>query len=188
VWWPGITQDIEQTVHQCEECQKNHREESATPLHPLEVTAGPWQRLHIDFAGPFQGRMWLILVDLFSKWPEVVPMHSTTATRTIEELRLIFSRFGLPDQIISDNGPQFVSEEFREFVKSNGIHHVRVALYHPKSNGQAERFVQTFKAAMKKMASKGGDVNQKLSNFLLTYRKTPQSTTMQPWKPQQCYS
>ena len=115
-------------------------------------------------------------------------MHSTTATRNIEELCLIFSRFGLPDQIISDNGPQFVSEEFRELVKSNGIHHVRVALYHPKSNGQAERFVQTFKAAMKKMASKGGDVNQKLSNFLLTYRKTPQSTTMQPWKPQQCYS
>jgi len=56
---------------------------------------------------------------------------------------------------------------------------MRVAPYHPKSNGQAERFVQTFKAAMKKMASKGGDVNQKLSNFLLTYRKTPQSTTME---------
>jgi len=54
VWWPGITQDIEQTVHQCEECQKHHREESATPLHPLEVTAGPWQLLHIDFVGPFK--------------------------------------------------------------------------------------------------------------------------------------
>ena len=60
--------------------------------------------------------MWLILVDSFSKWPDIVPMHSTTATRTTEELRLIFSRFGLLDQIISDNGPQFVSEEFREFV------------------------------------------------------------------------
>ena len=179
VWWPGITESIEQMIQRCEECQKHHREEPATPLQPLEVTAGPWQRVHIDFAGPFQNRMWLILVDSYSKWPEVVPMQSTTAKRTIEELRQIFARFGLPNKIVSDNGPQFVSEEFREFVDSNGIKHVRVAPYHPKSNGQAERFVQTFKAAMRKMANEEGDVNQKLSNFLLTYRKTPQSTTQE---------
>ena len=179
VWWPGITEAIEQMVKQCEECQKNHREEPKTPLQPLEVTAGPWQRVHIDFAGPFQNRMWLILVDSYSKWPEVIPMQKTTATRKIEELRQIFSRFGLPNKIVSDNGPQFVAEEFREFVEANGIKHVRVAPYHPKSNGQAERFVQTFKAAMRKMATEEGDVNQKLSNFLLTYRKTPQSTTQE---------
>ncbi len=79
VWCPGLNEDIEQTVQQCDECQKHHGEEPATPLHSLEVTTGPWQRVHIDFAGPFKGRMWLILVDSYSKWPEVVPMQSTTA-------------------------------------------------------------------------------------------------------------
>ena len=72
-------------------------------------------------------------------------MKATTATRTIEELRTIFACWGLPEQIITDNRPQFTSEEFQRFVLSNGIKHSKTAPYHPKSNGAAERFVQTFK-------------------------------------------
>ena len=102
--------------------------------------------------------MWLIAVDAFSKWPEVVPMKVTTATRTIEELHTIFACWGLPEQIGTDNGPQFTSEEFKKFMHSNGIWHFRTAPYHPQSNGAAERFVQTFKQAMKKMIWQKGDV------------------------------
>ncbi|XP_041379456.1 uncharacterized protein LOC121392177 [Gigantopelta aegis] len=103
-------------------------------------------------------------------------MSTTTAKHTIQELRLIFARFGLPEIIVTDNGPQFVSKELEEFTSQNGIRHSKVAPYHPRSNGLAERFVQTFKMAMKKMSKEGGDINQKLTNFLLNYRKTPQST------------
>ena len=123
--------------------------------------------------------MWLILIDSYSRWPEVVPMRTTTASQTIKELRPILARFGLPEQILTDNGPQFLSEEFQEFTRSNGIQHIKIAPYHPRSNGMAERFVQTFKTAMRKMVNEGGDINQKLANFLLVYRKTPQSTTME---------
>ena len=179
VWWPGMDKMLEEVTKQCEQCQQNHREDPKTPLHPLEFTSKPWQRIHLDFAGPFEGKMWLIVVDSYSKWPEVIQMKATSATRTIEELRLIFARFGLPEQIVSDNGPQFVAQEFQDFTKSNGILHTRVAPYHPRSNGLAERFVQTFKASMKKMMTDGGDINKKLANFLLTYRKTPQSTTQE---------
>ena len=179
VWWPGIDKALEEVTKHCEECQTNHKEHLKTPLHPLKFTSKPWQRIHLDFAGPFQGQMWLILIDSYSRWPEVVPMRTTTASQTIKELRPIFATFGLPEQILTDNGPQFVSEEFQEFTRSNGIQHIKIAPYHPRSNGMAERFVQTFKTAMKKMVNEGGDINQKLANFLLVYRKTPQSTTME---------
>jgi transposase InsO family protein len=176
VWWPGMDKALEEVTKQCEECQVNHREDSKTPLHPLEFTTKPWQRIHLDFSSPFQGQMWLIVIDSHSRWPEVIPMRTTTASQTIKELRFIFARFGLPEQILSDNGPQFTSDEFREFTIANGIQHIKIAPYHPRSNGMAERFVQTFKNAMKKM-KKDGDINQQLANFLLVYRKTPQSTT-----------
>ncbi len=60
--------------------------------------------LNLDFAGPFQGQMWLIAIDSYSRWPEVIPMKSTSANLTIKELRLVFARFGLPEQVVTDNG------------------------------------------------------------------------------------
>ena len=67
--------------------------------------------------------MFLMVVDAYSKWPEVIPMKSTSSAKTIEVLRDLFARFGISNQIVSDNGPQFVSEEFLSFTKSNGIRH-----------------------------------------------------------------
>ena len=92
----------------------------------------------MDFAGPFQGSMFLIAVDDHSKWPEVFVMKETTATKTTEILRVIFGRFGLPEQVVTENGPQFVSEHFSHFLKSNGIKYIRCAPYHLASNGLAE--------------------------------------------------
>ena len=88
------------------------------------------------------------MVDAHSKWPEVVPMNSTTTEKTITELRKIFSAHGLPEQLVSDISTQFTSEEFGRFLKSNGIKHIRSAPYHPATNGEAEQFVQTFKHAL----------------------------------------
>ena len=122
---------------------------AAAPLHPWVWPSRPWQRIHVDFAGPFFNKMFFLVIDAHSKWGEVFQMAQTTATKTIEVLRQLFSSYGLPEQIVSDNGPQFVSEEFRQFMQSNGIRHIRCAPYHPASNGLAERFVRTFKEAMK---------------------------------------
>ena len=75
----------------------------------------------MDFAGPFLGGSYLIAVDDHSKWPEVHYMSSTTTTKTIQVLRQLFARYGIPEQWVSDNGPQFVSDEFSEFMKENGV-------------------------------------------------------------------
>ena len=128
----------------------------------------PWYRIHIDYAGPFQGHMFLVIVDSHSKWPEVVCINST-----------IFARNGIPVQMVSDNGLQFKSEEFSQFMKHNRILHLTSAPYHPAPNGQAERFVLTFKHALNAMKGESGSVNKKLAKFLLAYRNTPHSVTGQ---------
>ena len=92
--------------------------------------------------------MFLVVVDAFSKWAEVVCMTSTTAEQTIAALYTMFSRNGLCQQQVSDNGPQFISEEFQAFMMQNGIQHIKCVPYHPASNGLAERFVQTLKHAL----------------------------------------
>ena len=140
-WWPGLDKQIESHAKSCMPCQKNKHAPAVAPLHPWVWPAKPWQRIHIDFAGPFQGRNFFIVVDAHSKWPEVFEMTSTTAAKTIGVLRHLFLSHGLPEQVVSDNGPQFISEDFSTFMKSNAIKHIRCAPYHPSSNGAAERFV-----------------------------------------------
>ena len=147
------------------------------PLHPWVWPNTPWKRIHIDFAGPFLSKMFLIVIDAHSKWPEVVLMSSTTSHKTIEALQVLFARHGLPEQIVSDNGPQFTAEEFEAFIKANGIKHIRSAPYHPSTNGLAERFVQTFKRAMKAGEKDGLSLTTRLSQLLLCYRSTPHATT-----------
>ena len=107
----------------------------------------------------------------------MVPVSSTTSSSTIEVLRDLFARFGIPEQIVSDNGTQFVSEEFQAFVRSNGIRHLTSAPYHPVINGLAERAVQTFKQALRSMHQSSKPVKEKLAKFLIAYRNTPHSTT-----------
>ena len=175
VWWPSLDKEIENCAKQCVSCQENHKNPPKAQLHPWETATHPWDRLHLDFAGPYQGYMWLIVVDACSKWPEVISMTSTTAERTIGVLRQLFARFGLPNHIVTDNGPQFAADEFRQFCSNNDIFHTFVAPYHPSSNGQAERFVQTFKSAMQK--GKGSELEKTLNQFLLRYRTTPHPKT-----------
>ena len=98
--------------------------------------------------------MFLIVINSFSKWPEVIVMKSTTAAKIIEELRCLFSRWEIPEQIVSDNSPQFKSDEFKQFLSENDITHLTTAPYFPTTNGQAERFVQRIKKAL--TAAKGG--------------------------------
>lgn len=103
-------------------------------------------------------------------------MGSTSTSATVKRLRKIFAEFGLPRTIVSDNGPQFTSDEFQAFCKSNCLHHVTGAPYHPKTNGLAERAVRTFKERMK-ASQDVPDVDLRLQKFLISYRNTPQKST-----------
>ena len=174
-WWPGMDKDIEEMVKACELCGRNQSSPAAAPAHSWEVPSGPWQRIHLDFAGPFMGKMFLIAIDAYSRWIEVEIMGEATSIATVNRLRRIFATHGLPLTTVTDNGPAFVGQEFKDFMSKNQIRHVYSAPYHPASNGQAERAVRTFKESMKMMQS--GDVQTKLNRLLYHYRMTPHSTT-----------
>ena len=107
-------------------------------------------------------------------------MTTTTVSKMLNVLREWFSVHGIPEQIVTDNGPQFIAEEFDEFTKCNGIKHVKSAPYHPASNGLAERFVQSLKQSLKASANDGRSLCQRLSSYLLTYRFTAHETTGVP--------
>ena len=173
-WWPGLDSHIATLV---KSCQAVKNAPPVAPLHPWVWPTKPWQRVYIDFAGPFQGSMFLVAVDAHSKWPEAYVMSSTTVPKTLDILRNMFSAYGLPDQIVSDNGPQFVASEFAHFIKQNGVKHTRSSPYHPSTNGLAERFVQSMKQSLKASAKSGRSLSQRLYDFLLTYRTSPHSTT-----------
>ena len=176
-WYPGSDSDIENLTKKCAGCSQAQNNPPLAPLHTWEWPSKPWQRIHVDFCGPVSGQMFLICVCAFSKWPEVVMMQSTTSERTIEALREIFSRNRLCIQLVSDNGPQFISDEFQKFMKTNGIKHIRSVPFHPATNGQAEKFVQTLKHGLKSMNYENGTVRDKLSRFLLAYRNAPHTLT-----------
>ncbi len=91
------------------------------PLQPWEWPNRPWSRLHLDFAGPFMGRMFLVMVDAHTKWLEAHVLKNITASVTVDTLCQVFSVHGLPDVVVTDNGPTFTGEMFQEFVKRNGI-------------------------------------------------------------------
>ncbi len=152
LWWPGMDQEIEMVQHSTD-CQQSRPMPPSAPLHPWSWPTRPWARLHIDFAGPMEGRMFLVVVDAHSKWLEGIPMKTATALKTIQQLRKLFARFGIHESLVSDNGPQFIAAEFQQFCQQNGIRHVQVAPYHPASNGLAERAVQTFKQGIRKLKS-----------------------------------
>ena len=171
IWWPGMDKEIEQAAKGYTGCQLTQNNPQTAPLHAWEWPARPWQRIHVNFAGPFLVTIFLVVVDSHSKWPEVIPMTTTSAARTIEELRKLFATHGLPEQLVSDNGCQFTSDEFRTFMRNYGIKHIRSAPHHQAKNGSAERFVQTFKQALRAALTEKKTLSWKVTNFLLAYRQ-----------------
>ncbi|KAL0879388.1 hypothetical protein ABMA27_003149 [Loxostege sticticalis] len=182
IYWKNIDRDIENMVHSCRTCRLQQNEPAKVPIHHWESPAEPWQRIHIDFAGPVAGYQLLIVVDAYSKWVEVFPTKTTTSQWCINKLEDVFATFEIPQILISDNGRQFTSAEFETFLKNAGVIHRTSAPYHPATNGQAERFVQTIKKSLRRMEESRGSIHEKLRTILTHMRRTPNSTGDTPYQ------
>ena len=106
-----------------------------------------WQRVYMDFA-VFEGQNLLVLQDGPSKWPEVKILTHADAFSLIETLWTLFAAYGVPEEVVSDNGPHFASEELAKFFKQNAVIHTFTPTYHPQSNGSAERTVRSVKEGL----------------------------------------
>ncbi|XP_065082448.1 uncharacterized protein K02A2.6-like [Ochlerotatus camptorhynchus] len=157
VYWPSLDSEIADYVKACSPCALTAKFPAAATPVPWPKPTHPWQRVHVDYAGPIDGDYYLLAVDSFSKWPEVIRTRRITASATISILRSIFARLGMPETLVSDNGTRFTSSEFAQFCKTNGIDHVTTAPFHPQSNGQEGR----------------SSTDEALDTFLLAYRSTP---------------
>ena len=144
VWWPKIDEAIEEVCKACYGCRGVQNAPLAAPVHP-----------------PFHHAMFLIVVDAYSKWPDIFEMGFTTSTATIKTLRTLFARQGIPAEIVLDNGPQFRSEKVRQFMESNSIRDIISSPFHPRTIGKAERFVQLFKKAIKSASGDPACINKK---------------------------
>ena len=165
VWWPGVMHQITQLVQDCRVCAKESRQ-GKEPLMTSELPKYPWQVVGTDLF-ELNKSNYLLVVDYFSKYPEVLQLTSTTSVSVISALKSVFSRHGIPEIVRSDNGPQYSSAEFMSFASSYGFQHLTSSPKFPQSNGQAERSVQTIKNLLKK--------SDDLYTSLLSYRATPLS-------------
>lgn len=162
--WPGMSSEIEDFVSKCSTCALNQRQNSKEPLLETETPSRRWSIVSSDILD-FKGSNYLVTIDHFSKWPELARLDSMTSTCTITHLKSQFARFGIPDKVITDNGPQYSSGAFAEFAKDYGFNHVTTSPHFPQANGQAERTVQT----VKNMLKKANDPYK----ALMAYRNTP---------------
>ena len=163
VWWPEISKQIDKVIQDCQTCSQNFPNRSE-PLIPTQLPERPWQKVGSDLF-EIKGKSYLLVIDYFSRYVEVLQLSQTTSASVISALKSIFARHGIPDTLISDNGPQYSAKEFEDFAKSYDFSHKTSSPYHPQGNGEAERGVKTVKKLLK------GSKDPHLA--LLSYRATP---------------
>ena len=164
VFWPGINAHITEMVESCTECQMYSRNNIAEPLKPHEIPTRPWQKVGTDLFC-HDKKDYLVIVDYMSGYPELLQLRTVSSNAVISSMKSVFARFGVPDVVMSDNGPQYSSSEFADFAKDWEFKHITSSPHYPQSNGMAESAVK----AMKNIVKKSNDVYK----ALLAYRTTP---------------
>ena len=154
-YWPSMTADIQAYCKSCEKCQskKQNRRDKPAPLGTTPPSYGPWETLHTDLMGPFpetdNGNRWILLVVCaFTKFVELIPLKECTAEAVALGLVATFHRYGLPNQIVSDNGAQYRAKLLNDLNKLLGVKHIFISAYHSQANSNAERMCGTVKTAI----------------------------------------
>lgn len=180
-WFPGVDTALERLAGACAVCAALRPAPPHAPLASWCLPPHPFYRLHLDFLGPYNNHVFLIIVDAYSKWVECYSMFSTYGSKAvIDRLCDFMSRFGIPHTLVSDNGSSFTSQDFKIFCAVNGIKHVLSPVYHPSSNGQAESFVKIIKKGLKGIILSSANnklLQANISKLLFDYRNSKNSTT-----------
>lgn len=170
VWWPGLSAQLNELVLHCRPCIKR-RNNPAQPLMRSELPDRPWQKLGADMF-TLDSTNYLLVVDYYSRYVEIARLTPTRSEDVVVHLKSMFSRHGIPEVLVSDNGPQFSSGHFAQFAVDYSFKHITSSPKFPQSNGEAERHVQTVKNLLKKAK------DPYLS--LLAYRATPLANGYSP--------
>ena len=167
VWWPNLTTDLKNMTMTCSYCLERKPAQRYEPMKSADLPSRPWEMLGTDLC-QVKGHTFLVVIDYYSRWLEVKLLKTTTSEAVIKKLKEIFAAHGIPDMLLSDNGPQYISSEFAEFSSKYGFTHTTSSPYFPHGNAEAERAVQTAKRII---------TQQDPDIALLNYRATPHSAT-----------
>ena len=179
-WWPNLNESVESRVRSCSCCREPHRE---SPVQVPHYTAKPWHQIAIDIKGPVYDTAnrpcyIMVVVDCFTKYTYIRAYSSITSRKVIEFLNGIFALLGQCTILTSDNGPQFISHEFCEYLRKRGIVHRRSSLFNPQSNGVVERMNKNINKLIEaKNFSNIGALQELLDNYAINYHSTQHSTT-----------
>ena len=168
LYWPRMTTQVKDYLSKCEVCLLHRSAPPREPLQQHDFVACPWSKIGADLC-QIDGRTLLVVCDYYSNFIEVARLNTVTTRSVLRELLPMFARFGLPDVLVSDNGPQFASAEFAVFVKQKGITHVTSSPHYVQSNGKAENAVKTLKLLFAKAKQSGESEYMSL----LDWRNTP---------------
>lgn len=168
IFWPNMNYDLEQLIKSCGVCNSFRKSNTKQSLIPHEIPSTPWTKVGADIFH-FKGKDYVLFVDYYSKYPDIIPLPNLRACSTIAACKTVFSRQGIPLELFSDNGPQFSCHEFKQFASEWEFTHKTSSPHYPRSNGQAERCIQTVKNLLKKAEESNGDPNI----ALLEYRNSP---------------
>ena len=157
VFWPQMNQDIDNIVSNCEVCQKYQHKQLREPLKPYPVATRPWQVVG-TYLFEVDKEDYVVLVDAYSSYPEPGSISKKSSATVTKVMKSVFARHGIPETVVSDNGPCYNSSEFSVFSKEWGFSHETSSPEHPSSNGLAERAVQTVKNIIKKSAESKDDM------------------------------
>ena len=177
VWFPNIDRLVEDKVKPCDACLVNTPECKREPLLMLPLPPAPWKEVSMDFAEIPNKEYLLLITDDYSRYPVVEIIKSTAATTTIPKLYKVFSEFGVPDAIRSNNSPPLNSKEFAAFADDLGFKHRKVTPKWARVNGEVERFVRTMKKVIKTAKVEHKNYRQELNRLLGNYCATPHGTT-----------
>ena len=182
-WWPGIKKHVAEFISTCDQCQREKKPQKAKDIYPM-IASRPFQIVGLDHVGPLHktkdGYQYMIVAqDYFTKWPIVKP---TKTTNTKEALKFvyedIYTLYGKPQQLITDQGSAFTSEMWKLAMKKWKINHTPTTAANPQANGQVERFNQTLvKMLRKKLGARKNQWDQKIPGILMDYRASIQATT-----------
>ena len=168
VYWPWYVHDIEDKVASCSRCQEGRNENPRLPYTPHPIPLYPYQKVGMDMF-ELDGIPYLLSVDYYSKWIVVTKLDYTRSRDIMKTMYEQFANFGVPEEVISDNGPQFACADFRRLADTLGFRHVTSSPGYPSSNGQAERSIQMAKKTTRKMFADG----LSLPDVLRALRTTP---------------
>ncbi|KAJ0172603.1 hypothetical protein K1T71_011742 [Dendrolimus kikuchii] len=175
MYWPNMSRDVELYVRRCSTCQECLNAPAREPLIPIEIPELPWNKVGSDIF-EVNKKYFLIIVDYYSNYVEVCKLLNISSNSVISNMKEIFSRHGIPATLISDNGTQYSSHEFRMFAREWGFNHVTSSPHYPQANGKSERTVQTIKTMLKKSIKSNSDFQLALLNF----RNTPRDGLSSP--------